>query len=137
MESTSKGHTEGMERGVADARVADYGEVSSGMESDSDNGVDLGPIPSEGPDDDEDHDAAIRVMEAVLRKARRPFWSMIYLLLKFEFNISNWQCKLQCNINHGPEWKVEFWIPIQTPYKHLGCGWVLMMFDFTKQNFVI
>ena len=71
MENTSKEHIEGMERGVADARVADYGEVSSGMESDSDNGVNLGPIPSEGQDDDEDHDAAICAMEAVLRKARR------------------------------------------------------------------
>lgn len=72
MESTGKEHIEGMEKGVADARVADYGELSSGKESDSDNDVDLGPpSPSEVQDDDEDHDAAIRAMEAVLRKARR------------------------------------------------------------------
>ena len=60
-----------MEKGVAEARVADYGEDSSGMESDSDNGVDLGPVPSEDLDDNEDHDSAICAMEAVLRKARR------------------------------------------------------------------
>ena len=29
---------------------------------------------------------------------------MIYILLKLEFGISNWQYKLQCHINHGPEW---------------------------------
>ena len=34
------------------------------------------------------------------------------------FSISNWQCKLQCHTNHGPEWNVEFSIPIQAPYKH-------------------
>ena len=43
----------------------------------------------------------------------------------------------QCHINHGPEWNVEFWIPIQTPYKHFDCYWVLKMFDFTKPNFLI
>ena len=43
-----------------------------------------------------------------------PFWSMIYLLSKLEFSISNWQCKLKCHINHGPEWNVGFLIPIQT-----------------------
>ena len=37
---------------------------------------------------------------------------------ELEFSISNWQCKLQCNINYGPEWNVEFSISIQTPYKH-------------------
>ena len=46
------------------------------------------------------------------------------------------QCKLQCHINHGPEWNVEFSIPIQTPYEHFDYCWILKMFDFTKQNFV-
>ena len=71
------------------------------------------------------------------QKFHIPFWSMISLLLKLEFSISNWQCKLQCYINHGPEWNVEFSIPIQTPYEHFDCCWVLKMFDFTKQNFLI
>ena len=35
------------ERGIADTRVADHRVVSSGKESDIDNGVDLGPIPFE------------------------------------------------------------------------------------------
>ena len=69
------------------------------------------------------------------QKFHIPFWSIIYLLLKLEFIISNWQCKLQYHINHGPEWNVEFSIPIQTPYKHFDCCWVLKMLDFTKQNF--
>ena len=59
------------------------------------------------------------------------------LLLKLEFSISNWLCKLQCHINHGPEWNVEFSIPIQTPCKQFDCCRVLKMFDFTKQNFLI
>ena len=35
---------------------------------------------------------------------------VMYLQLIFEFCISNWLC----NVNHGPEWCVEFSIPIQT-----------------------
>ena len=54
------------------------------------------------------------------------FHSGPFILLKLEFSISNWQCKLQCHINHGPEWNVEFSIPIQTPYKHFDCCWVLI-----------
>ena len=53
------------------ARVADYGEVSSDMESDSDNGVDLGPVSSEGLDDAENPNAAILAIEAVSRKPHR------------------------------------------------------------------
>ena len=41
---------------------------------------------------------------------------MIYLLLKFY--LWYWQYKLQYLINHGPEWNMEFSIPIQTPYRH-------------------
>ena len=69
------------------------------------------------------------------QKFHIPFWSMIYLLLKFEFSI--WQCKLQCHINQRPEGNAEFLITIQNPYKHFDYCWVLKMFDFTKQNFVI
>ena len=44
-----------------------------------------------------------------------PFWSMIYVLLKLKFKskIDNViEFELQCQINHGLEWNVEFSIPI-------------------------
>ena len=42
------------------------------------------------------------------------------------------ELKLQCYINHGPEWSVEFSISIQIPYRHFSYCWVLKMFDFAK-----
>ena len=42
-----------------------------------------------------------------------------------------------CRIDHGPDWNVEFSIPIQTPYKHFSNFWGLKISDFTKQNFLI
>ena len=38
-------------------------------------------------------------------------------------------------INHGPEWNVEFLIPIQTPRRHFCNFWVLKMGNFSMQNF--
>ena len=38
-------------------------------------------------------------------------------------------------MNHGPEWNVEFSIPIQTSSRHFSNFWVLKMSDFTKRNF--
>ena len=44
-----------------------------------------------------------------------PFWSMIYLPFKLKFISGSDNCtefEFQCQIYHGPEWKVEFSIPI-------------------------
>ena len=86
-------------------------------------------------------DPEIRKMliKSMFRSKNSTFHSgpWFFLLLKFEFSISNWQCKLQCHINRGPEWNVEFSIPIQTPYRISANCWVLKMCDFTKQNFLI
>ena len=65
-------------------------------------------------------------------------WSMINLLFKSKLipetdNCIEFEC--QCQINHGPEENVEFWIPIKTPYRLFSNFWVLKMVDFAKQNF--
>ena len=69
-----------------------------------------------------------------------PFWSMIYLLLKLKFisdSKNGIESEFQCEINRGPEWTVEFSIPIQILYKHFLNFWALKMSDFTKRNFLI
>ena len=47
---------------------------------------------------------------------------MSYLLLKLKFISNSYngiESEFQCQINHGPEWNMEFSIPIQSPYKAL------------------
>ena len=69
-----------------------------------------------------------------------PFWSMIYLLFKLKFfseTENSIEFESQYQINHGPEWNVEFLILIKTPYRHFSNFCVLKMSDFTKQNFHI
>ena len=44
---------------------------------------------------------------------------------------------VQFQINHGPEWNVEFLIPIQSPYRPFSNSWVLNTNDFAKRIFFI
>ena len=63
-----------------------------------------------------------------------------YLLAKLRFvpeSDNGIEFKLLCHINHGPEWNVEFSIPIQTPYWHFPNFWAYSMSDVTYQNFLI
>ena len=72
------------------------------------------------------------------REFQVPFWSMIYLAskVKLTFETDNGiKLNFQGQINHGPEWHVEFSIPIQTPYRDFSNFWVLKMSDFTKNLF--
>ena len=69
-----------------------------------------------------------------------PFWSMIYLLSKLKFiseSDNRTESEFRCQINHGPEWNVEFSISIQTPYRYFSNFWALKMSHFTKQDFLI
>ena len=62
------------------------------------------------------------------REFRTPFESMIYLPLRLDFvsaNDNDIEFKFQCRINHRPEWKVEFSIPMQTPFRHFSSFEVL------------
>ena len=45
--------------------------------------------------------------------------------------------KFHCQINHGPEWNVEFSIAIEIPYRHCSNPWASKVCDFTKQNVLI
>ena len=54
------------------------------------------------------------------------------LAIELKFYFLHYQCKFRCRINHGPQWNVEFSIPIQTPYRYYFNYWALKMSDFTS-----
>ena len=77
MEIIDNDHIDKAENGIVN-----YGEVSSGMESESENGQDvLG--------NQDDNDAAIRAMEVVLQKARQEKLKQKYLVItQIDLNMS-------------------------------------------------
>ena len=45
------------------------------------------------------------------REFHIPFWSVIYVTLKFTLLVKNAEFEFQKKVNHGPEWNVEFLFP--------------------------
>ena len=45
------------------------------------------------------------------REFHIPFWSMIYVALKFTLAVGDAEFQFQSKVNHGPEWNMEFLFP--------------------------